>query len=61
MNGGCKSDRIGKLIDHAVRAGALRAGARHYPEARSGMLRGAGFHSQRVQALADEVCADASH
>jgi hypothetical protein len=58
---GSRTDTVRKMIDHAARAGALRAAARQYTDARAGLLKGAGFHSQRVQALADEVCADASH
>lgn len=46
---------VRKLIAHAAVAGGLRIMARREPDAAKGLLRAAGFHSQRVQALAGEI------
>jgi hypothetical protein len=48
-----------RLIAHAAVAGALRLSARRHPEAAKGLTKAAAFHSQRCQALMDEICAQA--
>lgn len=50
---------IDRMIAHGVRAGALRAGARRYPEAAKGLSRAADFHSAKVGLFADEILAEA--
>lgn len=46
---------VERMIHFAVRAGAFRAGARRFPEARETMLAAADLNSARVAALADQI------
>jgi hypothetical protein len=47
---------IERLIQSAVTAGALSAGARAFPECQGGLERAWEWHHQRVQTLVADIC-----
>lgn len=52
---GRTSAQVLRMIDHAVRAGAFRAGARNYPQASATFMAAAELNSAKAATLASAI------